>query len=96
MTERAARDRYAWCRRPRDLGELDVAFAMLSPNRLSAFSVCLARVVADDAESVHLVVSTFRAYLQAEPWNDEVSTCHLQRHGNAPCVREVVASATAA
>lgn len=83
MTGRGgAPDLFAWCQRARELGELDVASAMLSPNRLRAFSICLARVVADDAESVRLLVSTFRQYLQAEPWGDGVSSCYLQRHGN--------------
>jgi hypothetical protein len=82
MSERRTHDTFAWCRRPRDLGELDVACAMLSPKRLSAFSICLARIVADDAESAQLIVSTLRAYLQAEPWDEEVSSCHLQRHGS--------------
>ena len=61
VSGRSAHDIFARFRRARDLDELDVAYAMLSPDRLRAFSICLARVVADDADSVQLVVSTVRA-----------------------------------
>ena len=69
------------------LSQFDIAFGIISPERLEAFSACLSRVVRPDSESFWLIANTCRQYVECiDPWSDGIRSVVVRASTKNRCI----------